>query len=234
MVPVEFVLFGLMLAGVARFHERALECALAGLAAITAYKLAFTGFDAGPGLAGLVAHLRHEWVVLVNLLALLLGFAVLARHFEESRVPQVLPRVLPDDWKGGFVLLLLIFVLSSFLDNIAAAIIGGTIASTVFGGRLHVGYLAAIVAAANAGGAGSVIGDTTTTMMWLEELPPQTSCTPTLLQGSRCWSARCRHRCSSSASPRSWRIRRRRCASTGRGRQSSAASSRLRSSPTCS
>lgn len=168
MVPVEFVLFGLMLAGVARFHERALECALAGLAAITAYKLAFTGFDAGPGLAGLVAHLRHEWVVLVNLLALLLGFAVLARHFEESRVPQVLPRVLPDDWKGGFVLLLLIFVLSSFLDNIAAAIIGGTIASTVFGGRLHVGYLAAIVAAANAGGAGSVIGDTTTTMMWLE------------------------------------------------------------------
>jgi Na+/H+ antiporter NhaD/arsenite permease-like protein len=32
---------------------------------------------------------------------------------------------------------------------------------------VRVGYLAAIVAASNAGGAGSVIGDTTTTMMWI-------------------------------------------------------------------
>ena len=35
-----------------------------------------------------------------------------------------------DDWKGGFVLLVMIFVLSSFLDNIAAALIGGTMART--------------------------------------------------------------------------------------------------------
>jgi Na+/H+ antiporter NhaD/arsenite permease-like protein len=33
---------------------------------------------------------------------------------------------------------------------------------------VHIGYLVAIVAASNAGGAGSVIGDTTTTMMWIE------------------------------------------------------------------
>jgi Na+/H+ antiporter NhaD/arsenite permease-like protein len=32
---------------------------------------------------------------------------------------------------------------------------------------VHIGYLAAIVAASNAGGAGSVVGDTTTTMMWI-------------------------------------------------------------------
>src|SRR5688572_16708416 len=62
----------------------------------------------------------------------------------------------------------MIFVLSSFLDNIAAALIGGTIAGTVFRGRVHIGYLAAIVAASNAGGAGSVLGDTTTTMMWID------------------------------------------------------------------
>jgi Na+/H+ antiporter NhaD/arsenite permease-like protein len=66
------------------------------------------------------------------------------------------------------VLLALIFALSAFLDNIAAALIGGTIAGTVFRGRVHIGYLAAIVAASNAGGAGSVVGDTTTTMMWID------------------------------------------------------------------
>ena len=84
----------------------------------------------------------------------------------------MLPRFLPDDWKGAFVLLVLIFVLSSFLDNIAAAIIGGTVAASVFKGRVHIGYLAAIVAASNGGGSGSVVGDTTTTMMWIDGVDP--------------------------------------------------------------
>jgi Na+/H+ antiporter NhaD/arsenite permease-like protein len=70
------------------------------------------------------------------------------------------------------VLLVMIFVLSSFLDNIAAAIIGGTIAATVFRKKVHIGYLAAIVAASNAGGSGSVVGDTTTTMMWIAGVSP--------------------------------------------------------------
>jgi len=70
------------------------------------------------------------------------------------------------------VLLWMIFVLSSFLDNIAAALIGGTIARTVFRGKVHIGYLAAIVAASNAGGSGSVVGDTTTTMMWIDGVDP--------------------------------------------------------------
>ena len=69
-------------------------------------------------------------MILANLFALLVGFALLSRHFEESHVPHVLPRVLPDDWKGGLVLLALVFVMSAFLDNIAAAIIGATIAAT--------------------------------------------------------------------------------------------------------
>ena len=45
-------------------------------------------------------------------------------------------------------------------------------AASVFKRRLHVGYLAAIVAASNAGGAWSVIGDTTTTMMWIAGVSP--------------------------------------------------------------
>jgi Na+/H+ antiporter NhaD/arsenite permease-like protein len=171
-IPIEFVLFALTLLGVAVFHHHTLGVALAGLATIVTYKLLFTGFREGPGFGGLLAHMQHEWVILTNLLCLLVGFALLARHFEESRVPKVLPRLLPDDWKGGFVLLIMIFVLSSFLDNIAAALIGGTIAATVYRRKVHIGYLAAIVAASNAGGAGSVVGDTTTTMMWLDGVNP--------------------------------------------------------------
>jgi Na+/H+ antiporter NhaD/arsenite permease-like protein len=79
---------------------------------------------------------------------------------------------MPQDWKGCFVLLVLVFVISSFLDNIAAALIGGAMAHTVFKGKLHIGYLAGIVAASNAGGAGSVVGDTTTTMMWIAGVSP--------------------------------------------------------------
>ena len=171
-IPVEFILFALTLIGVAVLHQYTLQIALTGLAAIALYKLAFTGFKSGPGLAGLATHLHHEWVILTNLLCLLVGFALLSNHFEKSHVPQVLPRFLPDDWKGCFALLAVIFVLSGFLDNIAAALIGGTIAATVFRGKVHIGYLAAIVACSNAGGAGSVVGDTTTTMMWLDGVSP--------------------------------------------------------------
>src|SRR3982750_2982228 len=171
-VPVDFVLFGLTLAGVALFPHHTLQVALIGLAVIVLYKLGFTGFKTGPGFGGLAQHLAHEWVILTNLLGLLLGFALLSNHFEESQVPAALPNFLPDDWKGGLVLLFMIFVLSSFLDNIAAALIGGTIARGVFRGRVHIGYFAAIVAASNAGGSGSVVGDTTTTMMWIDGVAP--------------------------------------------------------------
>ena len=171
-IPVDFVLFALTLLGVAVFHHHTLLVALSGLAAITLYKLAFTGFKFGAGLAGLLGHMLHEWVTLANLFCLLMGFALLSRHFERSNVPEVMPDVLPDNWQGGFMLLVVIFVLSAFLDNIAAALIGGTVAKHVFKGRVHVGYLAAIVAASNAGGSGSVVGDTTTTMMWIDGISP--------------------------------------------------------------
>jgi Na+/H+ antiporter NhaD/arsenite permease-like protein len=170
--PVEFLIFGVTLTGVAVFHRRALPIAASGLIVVIAYQWLFTGFVAGPGLEGLVAHFRHEWVVLANLFLLLVGFELLAAHFEESALPKALPHYLPDDWTGAFALLALVWVLSGFLDNIASALIGAAMAHTLFRGRVQVGYLAAIVAAANAGGAGSVIGDTTTTMMWIKGVPP--------------------------------------------------------------
>ncbi|MDO8679805.1 MAG: citrate transporter [Acidobacteriota bacterium] len=170
-VPIDFMLFGLTLLGVAIFHHHTLEVAVSGLAAITVYKTLFSPFPTGPGLPGLTAHLSHEWVIVANLACLLLGFALLARHFEKSHAPLALPRLLPDDWKGCFALLAIVFVLSSFLDNIAAALIGGAMAHSLFK-RVHIGYLAAIVAASNAGGSFSVVGDTTTTMMWIDGVSP--------------------------------------------------------------
>ncbi len=172
-IPVEFILFACTLLGVALFHHHTLAVALTGLASIVGYKLVFTGFKTGAGVAGLAAHFHHEWVTLANLFALLMGFALLARHFEKSHVPVILPKYLPDDWKGGFVMLVMVFVLSSFLDNIAAAMIGGAMAHQLFRAKVHIGYLAAIVAASNAGGSGSVVGDTTTTMMWIDGVAPQ-------------------------------------------------------------
>jgi Na+/H+ antiporter NhaD/arsenite permease-like protein len=171
-IPVEFVLFGLTLLGVALFHRHTLKVALLGLLAITAYKVFLGGFDGMPGFIGLEWHLLEEWVILANLFALLVGFALLSRHFELSHAPHLLPRILPDDWSGGVALLALVFVISSFLDNIAAAMIGATVAATVYQQKLHIGFLAAIVAASNAGGSGSVVGDTTTTMMWLDGVAP--------------------------------------------------------------
>ena len=166
-VPFEFVLFAATLLGVAVWHRHTLLVALVGLAAITAYKFQFTGFAEGAGAPGLAGHLQHEWVILANLGLLLTGFAIVSRHFEESRLPDLIPGILPSNWTGAVVLLFLIFVASGFLDNIAAALIGATIARHVYDGRVSIGYLAAIVAASNAGGAGSVVGDTTTTMIWI-------------------------------------------------------------------
>src|SRR5688572_25023891 len=171
-IPVDFIVFGLTLLGVALFHHYTLQIALAGLAAIALYKLIFTGFKFGAGLGGLALHMHHEWVILSNLFLLLMGFALLSRHFEKSQIPEEMPAFLPDDWKGAFALLVVVFVLSSFLDNIAAALIGGTMARHVFRGKVHIGYLAGIVAASNAGGSGSVVGDTTTTMMWIDGISP--------------------------------------------------------------
>jgi Na+/H+ antiporter NhaD/arsenite permease-like protein len=157
---------------VALFHNQTFRVALAGLAAISLYKIVVTGFRTGAGVSGWAGHFAHEWVILANLFALLMGFAILARHFEKSHVPVILPRYLPDDWRGGFVLLVMVFIISGFLDNIAAALIGGAMAHQLFRTKVHIGYLAAIVAASNAGGSFSVVGDTTTTMMWIAGVKP--------------------------------------------------------------
>jgi Na+/H+ antiporter NhaD/arsenite permease-like protein len=173
-IPFEFVLFGLMLVGVALFHKRALEISLAGLIAILAFETLVTAYPTGTGAAALAHHVAHEWVGITNLLLLLTGFELLSNQFERSNIPDHLPALLPRGWIGGAALLGIVFVMSGFLDNIAAAVLGGVMARHLYRSRVSVGFLAAIVACANAGGAGSVIGDTTTTIMWLKGVSPLT------------------------------------------------------------
>ena len=159
---INYLLFGLFAAtllGIARFHKYAVQIAASGLVLVLGVRF-FTGFE-------VLSHFSHELKELVNLSGLLLGFAILADYFERSNMPEKLAEKLPAGKFGPFLLLLLIAVLSALLDNIAAALIGGAAAITLFKRKVHIGYLAAMVAASNAGGAGSVIGDTTTTMIWI-------------------------------------------------------------------
>ena len=83
--------------GIAFFHHRTLQIALSGLVIILATKFLTTNFN-------LAHHLEHEWEILLNLFGLLLGFAILAKHFEESGVPDRIPRLLPRGWAGPLLL----------------------------------------------------------------------------------------------------------------------------------
>lgn len=171
-IPIEYCLFGAMLAGISLLHRHSLVIALAGLASLVGVEALVTRFPTGTGFAAFAAQCRIEAVTLANIVLLLTGFELLANQFEKSNLADHLPRRLPDGWSGGLLLLALVFLLSAILDNIAAAMIGGVMARHVYRQRVGVGFVAAIVAAANAGGSGSVIGDTTTTIMWLHGVAP--------------------------------------------------------------
>ena len=110
MPDTEFVIFASILLGIAAFHRRTFEIALGGCLLLLAYKVLGTGLN-------LFAHLSHEAGLLLNLMGHLLGFVLLAKQFEDTRLPLWLPQWLPLDWTGGFILLILVAILSTFLDN---------------------------------------------------------------------------------------------------------------------
>jgi hypothetical protein len=88
-------------------------------------------------------------------------------------VPLELPRILPDDWKGGFALLWIVFVpLLVPRQHRRGDHRAAPMASAVFRGKVHVGYSAADRRGLERGGSGSVVGDTTTTMMWIDGVDP--------------------------------------------------------------
>lgn len=166
-IPFEYLVLIITLTGIIIFHSRSTYIAILGLITILLYKswwindfsiaIHFLGDKNSSG----------EWKTLLNIFILLLGFSILSKHFEDSQLAHTMIKYFPPTWKGCLGPIFLIFILSSFLDNIAAAMIGGSIAYTLFKGKVHIIYLAGIIGASNAGGAGSVLGDTTTTMIWI-------------------------------------------------------------------
>ena len=172
-IPIDFILFALTLIGIALFHRHTLPIAVTRAGRHLAVEDRASRRFRGPRLPRLGCASRPR-----------MGDADQpARTAARLRAacPSTSKRAAcrngcrgscPTTGRARLVLLVMIFVLSSFLDNIAAALIGGTIARAVFRGKVHMGYLAAIVAASNAGGSGSVVGDTTTTMMWIDGVHP--------------------------------------------------------------
>ena len=115
-------LFGLTLAGVAVVRpSHTFGRARQGSTAIVGLSAVLHAFPEGPGLRGIGGTSgQHEWVIVANLACLLLGFAILSRHFEEEPHPVGAAETVAGRLEGLFrAARRLSFVLSSFLDNIA-------------------------------------------------------------------------------------------------------------------
>ena len=139
-MPVEFLIFGATLAGVALFHRQcAADRGRRACSRSIAYRVAVRGVSRrARALAGLAAHFAHEWVILANLFLLLVGFALLAAQFEAERAAEgaaALPARRLDRRRSRCSRSY--SSLSAFLDNIAAALIGGRAAHTLFRGRVR-------------------------------------------------------------------------------------------------
>ncbi len=155
--------FVAMLVGLLVFHHRKNQVVGIGFAALT---LCFLVKHGG---WGYVHHLteHHRAHLLLNLAGLLPGFALVAHYFEHSGAAEKISRVLRTDAS----ILWTVFWLSTFLDNIAAAMIGGVILLSVYGKHTPFRLIVSVIAASNLGGAGSPVGDTTTVMLFLAGKP---------------------------------------------------------------
>ena len=108
-ISLEFYFFVIILLFVALFHKHVLITALTGLTVVSFYKILFSGFKYGQGYSGFLSHLSHEWVIVINLLLLLVGFALLSDHFEKSHITEKISTKLPNGTLGAFILLLIVF-----------------------------------------------------------------------------------------------------------------------------
>ena len=153
-------------------------------------------------------------------------------------MPDEMPAFLPDDWKGGLV---------AARDRVRAVELPRQHrrrpdrrhhGAARVQGQVHIGYLAAIVAASNAGGSGSVVGDTTTTMMWIDGISPLAVLEAYVAAGAGAPDLRHPAAISSTAIRRSSRSRRAACRSNGhaghRRRHPDHRDRSPTSSPTCS
>jgi hypothetical protein len=128
---------------------------------------ALAGFKTGAGMGGFIGHAGHEWVTLANLLRCccwaLRCWPTISRRANCRLPAQAAARRLEGRLRAADR----VFVLSRLPGQHRRGHDRRHHGQHGVQGRVHIGYLAAIVAASNAGGAGSVVGDTTTTMMWI-------------------------------------------------------------------
>jgi len=199
--PFEFILFAATLLGVALLHHRTLEVAICGLASIVMYKVAITGFHEGAGSrVSSVISMRSGGAR--HLFGLLMGFALLSRHFEASHVRRSCRTTCrttgaaPSCCWRWCSCCRASWTTSRLPDRRHRR---GHRVPPQGAHRLH----AALVAASNAGGSGSVVGDTTTTMMWIDGVSRSTCCMLTWRRASHWSSAVSRRRCSSMRTRRS-------------------------------
>jgi len=94
-IPLEFVIFGIVLIAISIYQRFALPVAAAGLAVLVLFRLAAGGQGTAGNARLVAAHFAGNWVSLANLFLLLLGFAVLSNQFERSQLPEAMPRWLP-------------------------------------------------------------------------------------------------------------------------------------------
>lgn len=157
-----FVIFVVMLGGLLFLHHHKLAVVAAGFVAMMATSASLYGWSELGHHFG-EPHVRN---LLINLGFLIPGFSIVAAAFERCGIAEKI-----RDWTNGnpSKTLWTVFVLSTFLDNIAAAMIGGIL--VMGGARPSFRMLVGIIAASNLGGAGSPIGDTTTVMMYVSTHP---------------------------------------------------------------
>lgn len=114
-------------------------------------------------------HLREQIRELLNLGVMLIGFSCLSHQFEKSGISRLLASKITKRFDGRMaesLILLMIWLLSGFCDNIAAALVGMGFMTAIHG-RFSLRLVLLVTIASNAGGAYSVIGDTTTTLLWI-------------------------------------------------------------------
>lgn len=121
-------------------------------------------------------HAEERRHILFNLALLIPGFTMVAWYFEKSGACSWIERRLQSDGQ----LLHALFCLSAVLDNIATAMLGGSIVMARYGGVIQhcrktktplpawlFQLIIGVVASSNLGGAASAFGDTTTVMIFI-------------------------------------------------------------------
>lgn len=173
----QFQVFIAALLALVAFHHHKLPAIALGCGVMAALFIADHGWrQLVDHFFGHDAHAEERRHIIGNLAVLLPGFAMIAYYFEHSGACAWIERRVQSD----VGILWMVYGLSIGLDNIAAAMIGGSLVMARYRSvithcrtrrrnlpRWLFMLLIGVIAASNLGGAASFVGDTTTVMIYL-------------------------------------------------------------------